>query len=86
MISNAILLFGKQRNKPCLLPGGVFIYANLFTLQNKLAAFHDPINILLFYEMFVINVLDDFFYNCLLEIHNFLIKYLGITQFQVTRL
>ena len=40
----------------------------------------------LYCEMFVINVIDDFLYSCLLEIHYFVIKYLGITQFQVTRL
>lgn len=75
-----------RETKPCLLPAVFFIYANLYTLQNNLAAFHNPINVLLFYEMFVINVIDDFLYSCLLEIHYFVIKYLGITQFQVTRL
>lgn len=39
-----------------------FIYANLYTLQKNLAAFYNPINVLLFYEMFVINVIDDFFF------------------------
>lgn len=65
---------------------GFFIYANIYTLQNNLAAFHNHINILLFYEMFIINVIDDIFYNCLSEVHYFVIKYLGITQFQVKRL
>lgn len=78
--------FLENRSKPCLLPAGFFIYANLYMLQNNLAAVYNHINILLFYEMFVINVIDDYFYNCLLEKHDFMIKYLRITQFQVTRL
>ena len=78
--------FLENRSKPCLLPAGFFIYANLYTSQNNLAAFYNPINILPFYEMFVINVIDDYVYNCLLEMCNFMIKYLRITQFQVTRL
>lgn len=57
--------------RPCLLPAVFFIYANLYTLWNNLVAFHNPINVLLFYEVLVINVIDDFFYNCLLEIHYF---------------
>lgn len=76
--------FGKQRNKPCLLPAAfvvVVVYANFYTLQN-IAAFHNLINVLLSYEMFVINVIDDFFFTIAYYKYTvFLIKYLGITQF-----
>lgn len=49
------------------------LYANLNILHGNILAFHSHINVLLFYEMFAINVIDDdfFFHNCLLEIHYF---------------
>jgi len=49
------------------------LYANLSISHGNILAFHSHINVLLFYEMFAINVIDDdfFFHNCLLEIHYF---------------
>lgn len=84
-MSNKIVFLKKQK-QTLFAACCFFIYANLYTLQNNLAAFHNPINILLFYEMLVINVIDDFFSNCLLEIDYFVIKYSESFQFQVRRL
>lgn len=87
--SNAILLFGKQRNilfAACCFLCFLYIYKSLYITEQPCCLLQSH-KCLLFHEMFVINVIDEIFFIRILEIHYFVIKYLGmITHFQVIRL
>lgn len=77
-----------KTEKPCWLPAVcVFYICKSLHITEQPSCLPQPHKRLLSSEMFVINVTDDFFfYNCILEIYYFVITYLGIAPFQVTRL
>lgn len=71
--SNAILLFGKQRNilfAACCFLCFLYIYKSLYITEQPCCLLQSH-KCLLFHEMFVINVIDEIFFIRILEIHYF---------------